>query len=113
MVGEVEGDKSIGSSATQSPAKSKSKEVQSGQLAHAICNMTETLASYKVLHIMKDITNIFLTSGLPQADVQLVDREQAEHMDAALETILSPPNHSLSYYRFCDSAFLSFLVYFS
>ena len=49
MVGKVEGDKSIGSSATQSPAKSKSKEVQSGQLAHAICNMTETLASYKVL----------------------------------------------------------------
>ena len=36
-------------------SKSKSKEVQSGQLAHAICNMTETLASYKVLHIMRDI----------------------------------------------------------
>ena len=40
-------------------SKSKSKEVQSGQLAHAICNMTETLASYKVLPfacsmIMKD-----------------------------------------------------------
>ena len=30
-------------------SKSKSKEVQSGQLAHAICNMKETLASYKVL----------------------------------------------------------------
>ena len=29
-------------------SKSMSKEVQSGQLAHAICNMTETLASYKV-----------------------------------------------------------------
>ena len=29
-------------------SKSKSKEAQSGQLAHAICNMTETLASFKV-----------------------------------------------------------------
>ena len=29
-------------------SKSRSKEAQSGQLAHAICNMTETLASFKV-----------------------------------------------------------------
>merc|ERR1719500_1457068 len=61
-------DESKSGATSSRDSKSKSKEAQSGQLAHAICNMTETLSSFK-------------------ADVQLVDREQAEHVDAALQTM--------------------------
>ena len=46
MESDVEAKESQSGSSRDS--KSKSKEVQSGQLAHAICNMTETLASFKV-----------------------------------------------------------------
>ena len=54
----------------------KSTFVESGQLAHAICNMTETLVTFK-------------------ADVELVDGERAEHVDAALQSM----KHSLEVLR--------------
>ena len=52
----------------ESSSSVKSSSVESGQLAHAICNMTETLVSFK-------------------ADVELVDGERAEHVDAALQSM--------------------------
>ena len=40
-------DESKSGAVSSRDSKSRSKEAQSGQLAHAICNMTETLASFK------------------------------------------------------------------
>ena len=49
QIGRVDNNKEESKSGATSSrdSKSKSKEAQSGQLAHAICNMTETLASFK------------------------------------------------------------------
>ena len=44
--GRVDNNNKSGATSSRD-SKSKSKEAQSGQLAHAICNMTETLASFK------------------------------------------------------------------